>query len=152
MPIYNSKETFKSDFYNNYIKILTEKKIDLGFAKYLVTQDVLESNWGKSSLSVYNNYGGVKATKNSKFVEMPTKEWDKTEKKMKTVIQKFRVFDSSEDYCRYKVALLGNSNYKTFTRKPEEFANSLTIYAKYKYATDPNYKIKINNLYKQIWG
>lgn len=44
MPIYNSKETFKSDFYNNYIKILTEKKIDLGFAKYLVTQDVLESN------------------------------------------------------------------------------------------------------------
>lgn len=152
MPIYNSKETFKSDFYNNYIKILTEKKIDLGFAKYLVTQDILESNWGKSSLSVYNNYGGVKATKNSKFVEMPTKEWDKTEKKMKTVKQKFRVFDSSEDYCRYKVALLGNGNYRTFTRKPEEFADSLTTHAKYKYATDPDYKNKINRMYRSIWG
>ena len=62
------------------------------------------------------------------------------------------VFDSVEEYCRYKIALLGNSNYKTFTRKPSEFADSLTIYAKYKYATDPNYKFKINNMYKQMWG
>ena len=152
MPIYATKELFKTDMYNNYTKVLTEKKIDLEFAKYLVSQDALESNWGKSSLCLYNNFGGVKASKTSKFVEKQTKEWNKTEKKMKTVIQKFRVFDSVEEYCRYKIDLLGNSNYKTFTRKPSELADSLTIYAKYKYATDPNYKFKINNMYKQMWG
>lgn len=151
MPIYNSKENFKKDFYNNYVKILTARHIDIEFAKYMTSQDALESNWGKSSLSLYNNYGGVKAAKNARYVEKLTKEWDKTEKKMKTVIQKFRIFDSVEDYCKYKVDLLGNNNYKTFTRKPEEFADSLTVYAKYKYATDPNYKIKINNLVKQMW-
>ena len=150
--IYTSKDLFKTDMYNNYVKVLKSKNINIEFAKYLVSQDALESNWGKSSLSLYNNFGGVKATKNSKFVEKWTKEWDKNEKKMKTVIQKFRVFDTVEDYCKYKVALLGNDNYKTFTRKPEQFADSLTTLAKYRYATDPNYKIKIENMVKQMWG
>lgn len=44
MPIYVTKELFKTDMYNNYTKVLTEKKIDLEFAKYLVSQDALESN------------------------------------------------------------------------------------------------------------
>ena len=55
-------------------------------------------------------------------------------------------------YAKEKLVKAINSNYKTFTRKPSEFADSLTIYAKYKYATDPNYKFKINNMYKQMWG
>lgn len=44
MPIYATKELFKTDMYNNYTKVLTENKIDLEFAKYLVSQDALESN------------------------------------------------------------------------------------------------------------
>jgi flagellum-specific peptidoglycan hydrolase FlgJ len=150
--IYTSNDSFKSDLYNMYIKVLKASNINPEFAKYLVAQDALESNWGKSSLSAYNNFGGIKATAGSKFVEKQTKEWDATAKKMKTVSQKFRVFDSLEDYCKYKVSLLGNSNYKTFTRKPEQFADSLTTLAKYKYATDPNYKMKIDKMVKQMWG
>lgn len=75
--IYTSNAAFKSDLYNTYVKVLKANNIDLEFAKYIVAQDALESNYGKSSLALYNNFGGIKASKaskDSKFVEMKTKE------------------------------------------------------------------------------
>ena len=149
---YSSRETFKKELYDTYLKVLKEKNINPEFAKYLVAQDALESRYGASSLSAYNNFGGIKATKDSDYVEFKTKEWDKENKKYKEIISKFRVFKTLDDYCRYKIRLLGNSNYNAFSRKPEEFADSLTTYARMKYATDPNYKIKINQMVKSIWG
>lgn len=150
--VYTSNDTFKNDLYNAYLKVLKEKHIDPNFAKYLVAQDALESGWGKSSLSAYNNFGGIKASKNGDYVVRKTKEWNKTTKSYDTIDAKFRAFRSLDDYCKYKIDLLGGSNYKTFTRSPEEFADSLTIHAKYKYATDPDYKNKINRMYKSVWG
>ena len=65
--IYKSaeKEQFKEDLYNAYLKALEEnlealkkkgmKEKDIEeFAKKLATQDILESNWGQSSLSKKN--------------------------------------------------------------------------------------------------
>lgn len=149
---YASRDAFKTDLYNAYLKALKEKNINPEFAKYLVAQDALESRYGASSLSAYNNFGGIKATKDSDYAEFKTKEWDKKENKYKEITSKFRVFKSLDDYCKYKIALLGNNNYKTFTRKPEEFADSLTTYARMKYATDPNYKMKINSMVKSMWS
>ena len=60
---------FKSKMMSTYEKILKEKGISKDYAKYLVAQDALESNWGKSSLSDVNNFGGIKATGNSPYIE-----------------------------------------------------------------------------------
>lgn len=148
--IYNSKEDFKNSLYTAYLDVLKKHNINPEFAKYLVAQDALESAYGKSSLSKYNNFGGVKASSDSPYVEFKTKEWDKGKNAYKEIVSKFRSFDSLEDYCEYKIKLLGNDNYKTFTRCPEEFADSLTTYAKYKYATAPDYKQKIERMVRSL--
>lgn len=148
--VYNSKEEFKNSLYNAYLDVLKRHNINPEFAKYLVAQDALESAYGKSSLSKYNNFGGVKASSDSPYVEFKTKEWDKGKNAYKEIVSKFRSFDSLADYCEYKIKLLGNDNYKTFTRSPEEFADSLTTYAKYKYATAPDYKQKIERMVKSL--
>lgn len=64
-----TSNNFKSKMLSTYEKILKEKGISKDYAKYLVAQDALESNWGKSSLSDVNNFGGIKATGNSPYVE-----------------------------------------------------------------------------------
>ena len=64
-----TSKNFKSKLLSTYEKILKEKGINKDYAKYLVAQDALESNWGKSSLSDVNNFGGIKATGNSPYVE-----------------------------------------------------------------------------------
>ena len=64
-----TSNNFKSKMMSTYEKILKEKGINKDYAKYLVAQDALESNWGKSSLSDVNNFGGIKATGNSPYVE-----------------------------------------------------------------------------------
>lgn len=149
--IYKSRDEFKNTLYNAYLKTLKKYNFDPEFAKYLTAQDALESGWGKSSLSAYNNFGGIKASKdNVPYVERKTKEHDKATDTYKEIIAKFRAFDSLEDYCDYKIKLLNNSNYKVFSRKPEEFADSLTTYAKYKYATAPDYKEKILSVFRSM--
>lgn len=64
-----TSNNFKSKMMSTYEKILKEKGISKDYAKYLVAQDALESNWGKSSLSDVNNFGGIKAAGNSPYVE-----------------------------------------------------------------------------------
>ena len=141
--IYTNKQDFVRDMTTAYTKALAAKGISTDYAKMLVAQDALESNWGKSSLSKDFNFGGVKAIKGTPFVEKETKEYD-SKKGMHTTKSKFRKFDSLDDYVNYKISLLGGKRYQAFTGDPSQFYHRIKAGG---YATDPNYVAKLTNIY-----
>lgn len=136
-----TSNNFKSKMMSTYEKILKEKGISKDYAKYLVAQDALESNWGNSSLSDVNNFGGIKATGNSPYIEKWTTEY--IDGKNKKVLAKFRKFDNLEDYARYKVNLLNNKRYMAFSGDKEDFFNKVKRGG---YATDRDYVSKLNRI------
>ena len=141
--IYTSKQEFVKDMTAAYTKALAARGISTDYAKMLVAQDAIESNWGKSSLSKVFNFGGVKAVKGTPFVEKETKEHS-AEKGMHKTKSKFRRFNSLDDYVNYKISLLSGKRYQAFTGDPSQF------YSRVKdggYATDPNYVAKLTNIY-----
>ena len=141
--IYTSKQEFVKDMTAAYTKALAARGISTDYAKMLVAQDAIESNWGKSSLSKVFNFGGVKAVKGTPFVEKETKEHS-VEKGMHKTKSKFRRFNSLDDYVNYKISLLSGKRYQAFTGDPSQF------YSRVKeggYATDPNYVAKLTNMY-----
>ena len=144
---YSDKKKFKSDLKSAYEKELQARGISADYADYIVAQDALESNWGKSSLARYYNFGGVKETRKGEGVEMNTKEHDG--KKMVDTKASFRKFNDLNDYVKYKLDLLGNSNYDVFSYNPDQLYTRL-VTAKNKYATDPDYLDKMNKMYKSI--
>ena len=141
--IYTSKQEFVKDMTAAYTKALAARGISTDYAKMLVAQDAIESNWGKSSLSKAFNFGGVKAVKGAPFVEKETKEYSSKGGMHKTK-SKFRRFNSLDDYVNYKINLLSGQRYQAFTGDPSQF------YSRVKdggYATDPNYVAKLTNIY-----
>jgi flagellum-specific peptidoglycan hydrolase FlgJ len=97
-------------------------------------------------LSEFYNFGGVKETRKGKGVRKKTKE-SYDGKTLTDTIDSFRQFDSLDDYVKYKIDLLGNSNYNVFAYRPDQLYNRL-VTAKNKYATDPNYEKKLNSVYR----
>lgn len=153
--VYHTKEReqFKSDLYGAYMRVLKKKGLDEGqadqYAKRLVAQDALESNWGRSGLSKWNNFGGIKDFRtNVDSVKVDTIEYENGQRKTK--IQPFRKFATIDDYAKYKIDLLGNNNYKVFDYDPKELYSRL-VNAKRKYATDPRYEWKLNYIYNSLW-
>lgn len=141
--IYTNPQDFVRDMTAAYTKALTAKGISTDYAKMLVAQDALESNWGKSSLSKDFNFGGIKAVEGTPFVEKETKEHD-PKKGMYTTKAKFRKFNSLDDYANYKINLLNGKRYQAFAGDPSQF------YIRVKaggYATDPNYVEKLTKIY-----
>lgn len=141
--IYTSKQEFVKDMTAAYTKALAARGISTDYAKMLVAQDAIESNWGKSSLSKVFNFGGVKAVKGTPFIEKETKEHS-VERGMHKTKSKFRRFNSLDDYVNYKISLLSGKRYQAFTGDPSQF------YSRVKdggYATDPNYVVKLTNMY-----
>ncbi len=146
----SEKQKFQDDMYNAYIKALKKRGLSdkdaKEFAKKLTTQDILESNWGQSSLSRNFNFGGVKDF-SGKGVAKDTTEFIGGKKV--SVKQPFRKFASVDDYVNYKINLVGNK-WKVFGSSPDQYY-SLIVSGPQKYATDPNYTSKLTNLHKQIW-
>lgn len=143
---YSDKKKFRSDLKSAYEKELTARGLDPEFADYIAAQDALESGWGTSSLSEHYNFGGVKETREGKGVQKKTKE-SYDGKTLTDTVDSFRQFDSLDDYVKYKIDLLGNSNYNVFAYRPDQMYNRL-VTAKNKYATDPDYEKKMNAVYK----
>ena len=141
--IYTSKQEFVKDMTAAYTKALAARGISTDYAKMLVAQDAIESNWGKSSLSKAFNFGGVKAVKGAPFVEKETKEHS-AEKGMHKTKSKFRRFNSLDDYVNYKISLLSGKRYQAFTGDPSQFYSRVKAGG---YATDPNYVVKLTNMY-----
>lgn len=140
---YSDKNEFIKDMTTAYTKVLTDRGISADYAKMLVAQDALESNWGKSSLAEYFNFGGVKAIAGTPFVEKETNEYDAIRGMHKTKA-KFRKFNSLEDYANYKINLLSGKRYQAFTGDISQFYNRVKAGG---YATDPNYVSKLMNVY-----
>ena len=141
--IYTNPQDFVRDMTTAYTKALTAKGISTDYAKMLVAQDALESNWGKSSLSKDFNFGGIKAVEGTPFVEKETKEHD-SEKGMYTTKAKFRKFNSLDDYANYKINLLNGKRYQAFIGDPSQFYDRVKAGG---YATDPNYVEKLTKIY-----
>ena len=144
---YSDNKKFVSDLTSAYEKELEARGLSKDYAKYIVAQDALESNWGKSSLARYYNFGGIKETRKGEGVEMDTKEHDG--EKMNDTKASFRKFNDLNDYVKYKLDLLGNSNYDVFSYNPDQLYTRL-VTAKNKYATDPDYLDKMNKMYQSI--
>ena len=144
--IYTNPQDFVRDMTAAYTKVLTAKGISTDYAKMLVAQDALESNWGKSSLSKDFNFGGIKAVEGTPFVEKETKEHD-SEKGMYTTKAKFRKFNSLDDYANYKINLLNGKRYQAFIGDPSQFYDRVKAGG---YATDPNYVEKLTKIYNNL--
>ena len=143
---YSDKKKFKSDLKLAYEKELAARGISTDYADYIAAQDALESGWGTSSLSEHYNFGGIKETREGKGVQKKTKE-SYDGKTLTDTVDSFRQFDSLDDYVKYKIDLLGNSNYNVFAYRPDQMYNRL-VTAKNRYATDPDYEKKMNAVYK----
>lgn len=141
--IYTNPQDFVKDMTDAYTKVLTAKGISTDYAKMLVAQDALESNWGKSSLSKAFNLGGVKAIEGVPFVEKETTEYN-SKKGMYKTKAKFRKFNSLEDYANYKINLLNGKRYRAFTGDPSQFYHRVKAGG---YATDPKYVEKLMKIY-----
>ena len=141
--IYTNQRDFVEDMTAAYTKALAAKGISTDYAKMLVAQDALESNWGKSSLAKDFNFGGIKAVKGTPFVEKETKEYSSKNGMHKTK-SKFRKFNSLNDYVNYKIDLLSGKRYQAFTGDPTQFYHRIKAGG---YATDPNYVAKLTNIY-----
>lgn len=137
--IFKTREEFISTLSAAYEKELRKQGISTDYVKYLVAQDALESNWGKSSLGHYNNYGGIKEVRPGKGVAKPTNEF--ISGRMEKVSGNFREFASLEEYVKYKVDLLNNSRYRAFSSRPGDFISHVVGGG---YATDPEYASKIS--------
>ena len=141
--IYTNQRDFVEDMTAAYTKALAARGINTDYAKMLVAQDALESNWGKSSLAKDFNFGGIKAVKGTPFVEKETKEYS-AGKGMHKTKSKFRKFNSLNDYVNYKIDLLSGKRYQAFTGDPTQFYHRIKAGG---YATDPNYVAKLTNIY-----
>lgn len=134
--VFQNKSEFIKVMTPLYEKILASKGIDTSFAKALVQQSGLESNWGKSQSGKFN-LGGIKG----KGTKRRTREV--INGKDQYIYDSFRDFNSLEDYANYHVNLLNNNRYKAFSGTVNEFADKV---AKGGYATDPRYKNILNKM------
>ena len=141
--IYTNQRDFVEDMTAAYTKALAARGISTDYAKMLVAQDALESNWGKSSLVKDFNFGGIKAVNGTPFVEKETKEYS-AGKGMHKTKSKFRKFNSLDEYVNYKISLLSGKRYQAFTGDPTQFYHRIKAGS---YATDPNYVAKLTNIY-----
>ena len=141
--IYTNQRDFVEDMTAAYTKALAARGISTDYAKMLVAQDALESNWGKSPLAKDFNFGGIKAVNGTPFIEKETKEYS-AGKGMRKTKSKFRKFNSLNDYVNYKIDLLSGKRYQAFTGDPTQFYHRIKAGG---YATDPNYVAKLTNMY-----
>lgn len=143
---YNNRQDFIQDITEAYTKALTSRGINPDYAKMLVAQDALESNWGQSSLAEEFNFGGIKAKEGTPFIEKETNEYSDKKGNYKTRA-KFRRFNNLEEYANYKIDLLNGKRYQAFVGDPSQFYNRIKAGG---YATDPSYVPKVTSIYNSL--
>lgn len=132
-----SKDEFIKTMTPAFENALKARGLNTKYAKYLVAQSALESNWGKSQSGKFN-FGGIKG----KGTTRRTREV--VNGKSIYINDSFRDFKDIDDYANYHVSLLNNKRYNAFT------GDFIDRVVKGGYATDPNYKKALSNVYNQI--
>lgn len=143
--VLNGKEDFKK-LENLYSSALQKRGIDVKYAKWLAAQDALESGWGISQGSRRHNYGNIitgSSWTGDSFVG------DDHDAQNKPITQRFRAYDSVEDYVEDKLDLLQSNRYKNaFTGDVDKFIDRIFTSG---YAVDPKYVQKVKSVYNN-WG
>ena len=118
---------------------------------FIMAQLVLESGWGKSSLTQkYFNFGGIKARKGEPFVTLITPECKGNV--CKNIPQDFRKFNNLQEGMEAQAKIYQNVNFRQYlnkTKDPIEYARLLQSGVR-KYATSPNYVKNITNVINTI--
>lgn len=138
---FSTKEEFKSVMLPLYEQVLTSRGLDPSFARVLVAQDGLETNWGKSTIGNHN-YGNITGSsgKNKVVSEYINGVWT-------TKSQTFVNYDNVTDYINAKIDLLSKPRYDVFSHPVNEFAQRVKDGG---YATAPNYVEVLNNTIRTL--
>lgn len=158
--ISNHASSFFSKIINDVNEVSFKNKL---FPSVMMAQAALESGYGTSTLaSEANNYFGVKFKINEDenkydLYYIETKEYDSKNDKWFTFKEPFRKYQTinqsfSDNALKLREGVSWDKNYYKGTWR--ENANdyfSVTAFLQGKYATDPNYSTKLNNLI-QIWS
>lgn len=114
--------------------------------KALIAQDMLESGWGKSVQGKYN-FGNITGGKGYKGKTMSGRDRDGSGK---PITQRFREYDSMQDYANDKIALLKRRYDFNQDDDINTFADKLSgnNSSKYRYAEDKNY----SNVLKSVFN
>lgn len=132
-----TKDEFVKTMTPAFENALKAKGLDTKYAKYLVAQSALESNWGRSQSGKFN-FGGIKG----KGTTRRTREVVNGQSVY--INDSFRDFKDIDDYANYHVSLLNNKRYNAFT------GDFIDRVVKGGYATDPKYRQALSNVYNQI--
>ncbi|MFC0290131.1 glycoside hydrolase family 73 protein [Bombilactobacillus bombi] len=123
------------------------------YPSVMMAQAILESGWGASQASQAPNYNffGIKGDYNGASFNMPTKEWSK-EKGYYTIDSYFRKYPNMaasfmDNGNKLRNGLSWNSAYYSGTwRENTTSYKDATAWLQGRYATDPSYASKLNNL------
>lgn len=140
---YTDNTKFVADLEAAYVKELTKRGIDPAYAKYLVAQDALETNYGRSFKGRFNFGNITVGSSGASYTEGKDKDINGN-----IVTQRFRNYNSLEEYIAHKIALLSNSRYRAFTGDISKFYDRVKAG---NYAEDPEYVTKLNNMYRSIY-
>ena len=127
-----------------YEKELEKRGIDKSYAKWLASKDALETGWGeKGHGASHFNYGNITVGSNWAGRSYEGGDHNKKGEKIK---QRFRAYDSINDYVEDAINMLTTlPRYKDiFTGNSNEFADRLY---KAGYAEDPEYAKKVKQVY-----
>lgn len=139
------------DWINAMIKSYKKLGLNDNAIKNLIAQTALESNYGQSKLSGYNNFGGI--TTGAYWTGKRIKSGDK-DKNGNSVMQDFRVYDDMDHFTKDHLDFLTrlydfdqNDDLNTFLNKLG--GNNK---GKRKYAQAKDYSKAVTNRYNQIFG
>lgn len=137
----------KVDTREDYIKMAKPIAVSVAneynlFPSVVLGQSALESNFGKSELSLkYNNYFGIKAKNDDKKEEMMTSEF--VDGKEIRVKQPFREYNSMKESFKDYGKLISTAPRYKRVMSSRNYRQAAYNLQKCGYATDPNYADKI---------
>ena len=115
-------------------------------ASLTIAQAILESNWGRSSLSVEpnNNLFGIKGEYNGNYVTLPTKEYENG--RWVTINAKFKKYPSWRESIRDHSDLFNRLDRYKNLRGCTDYKLACRYVREDGYATDPSYTNKLISL------
>lgn len=146
----NYQEAFINKIANAAVTIANKYGL---YPSVMMAQAILESGWGQSGLSISaNNYFGVKGSYNGQSVNVPTQEWNGYQ--MVTINDYFKKYPNAEasfeDYAQVFVGSDWARNfYRGVFRKNAPTYQDATAWLTGRYATDPSYNVKLNQIIAQ---
>lgn len=123
------------------------------YASVMIAQAIVESGWGKSTLASYPNHNlfGIKGNYNGQSVTLPTQEY--LNGKWVTVQAAFRKYPSYKESLEDNAKILKTTSFQSGVyyysgawKSNTKSYTEATAWLTGRYATDPNYESKLNNI------